>query len=296
MRVVIALLAALHMAGAAASTGVPAFTVQAPNGRTSLLIGSMHVPHQGLREPAASVLNGARVLVVEHAASSEPAQLELAPEVLEAMRGGVDKRAAWADRLTARQRDRIRRNLACPLAELDLSSQYDVLFKLKSPALLSALAFIPCAPKGVQSRDAFINREAELRQIPVSALESPEQIRTRRKALPEQVYASALLANAELDLGRTYRELANALNDGDFDAVAAISDRGFADQDARDLFRRVMLTERNAAWMSSLRVELDRGDAVVLVGAAHLPGKQGLLALLNSSGYRVVPTLLPAAQ
>jgi hypothetical protein len=45
--------------------GVPALKVTAPNGASSVLIGSLHIPSDGLRQPAASVMDGAKRYVVE---------------------------------------------------------------------------------------------------------------------------------------------------------------------------------------------------------------------------------------
>jgi len=39
--------------------------------------------------------------------------------------------------------------------------------------------------------------------------------------------------------------------------------------------------------MAPLKIQLNLGRAVVLVGAAHLPGREGILALLAKSGYRI---------
>jgi uncharacterized protein YbaP (TraB family) len=57
--------------------------------------------------------------------------------------------------------------------------------------------------------------------------------------------------------------------------------------DAPDLFR-ILITDRNAAWT---RVLADRlkgsGQVVVVVGAAHLLGPEGVAARLRALGYRV---------
>ncbi|WP_233874603.1 TraB/GumN family protein [Paraburkholderia adhaesiva] len=57
-------------------------------------------------------------------------------------------------------------------------------------------------------------------------------------------------------------------------------------------FYRIMIEERNRAWMTPLQRYLDQGNAVVLVGAGHLPSPAGLIRLLTLAGYRVEPTKL----
>lgn len=58
-------------------------------------------------------------------------------------------------------------------------------------------------------------------------------------------------------------------------------------RDAPDLFR-ILITERNAAWTEVLAERLaGSGDAVVVVGAAHLLGPDGVPAKLRALGFRV---------
>lgn len=45
--------------GARAAGGVPAFEIAAPNGRTSVLIGTIHVPYFALRQSGPRVFEGA---------------------------------------------------------------------------------------------------------------------------------------------------------------------------------------------------------------------------------------------
>lgn len=54
-------------------------------------------------------------------------------------------------------------------------------------------------------------------------------------------------------------------------------------------FERVLLTERNHAWHQVLRQEAPGRDVFVAVGAAHLPGPDGLLTLLEGDGYTITP-------
>lgn len=56
-----------------------------------------------------------------------------------------------------------------------------------------------------------------------------------------------------------------------------------------ELYRRINV-DRNQAWLPQLRAMLDRGgsdDTLVVVGALHLLGKDGLVQQLQAKGYRV---------
>lgn len=48
-----------------------------------------------------------------------------------------------------------------------------------------------------------------------------------------------------------------------------------------------LLDERNRLFVARMRKHLDQGQALVAVGALHLPGPEGILALLQAAGYRV---------
>src|SRR6478672_11531630 len=56
---------------------------------------------------------------------------------------------------------------------------------------------------------------------------------------------------------------------------------------AATLFAK-LVTDRNKSWIPKIE-EFARGkdDALVVVGAAHLVGKEGVLALLKAKGYTV---------
>ena len=58
-------------------------------------------------------------------------------------------------------------------------------------------------------------------------------------------------------------------------------------QQEPELYKR-LLVERNNNWMPKLDALFSRkGRSLVVVGAAHLVGPDGLLALLKAKGYRV---------
>jgi hypothetical protein len=56
-----------------------------------------------------------------------------------------------------------------------------------------------------------------------------------------------------------------------------------------DGFRKSMLIDRNAHMRDAALPMLDKGSAFIAVGALHLPGPTGLVALLRESGYIVTP-------
>jgi uncharacterized protein len=51
----------------------------------------------------------------------------------------------------------------------------------------------------------------------------------------------------------------------------------------------MLLSDRNRAWMEQMPKMLADAPTLVVVGAAHLVGDEGLLSLLRQSGYTVDP-------
>lgn len=80
-------------------------------------------------------------------------------------------------------------------------------------------------------------------------------------------------------------DLVSAWKKGDSDRIEELLVEGFEDYGA--LFDRFVI-QRNLQWMTAIE-ELFRGetDAMVVVGALHLVGGQGLIELLREKGYEV---------
>ncbi len=90
----------------------------------------------------------------------------------------------------------------------------------------------------------------------------------------------------ELDLvGSMTDELLQAWKTGDAATLDRILTSSFADYPA--LYHR-LLVQRNKAWMQTIIPLLQRQENVlIVVGAGHLGGPQGLVALLRKQGYTV---------
>jgi uncharacterized protein YbaP (TraB family) len=56
-----------------------------------------------------------------------------------------------------------------------------------------------------------------------------------------------------------------------------------------DKMERVMLTERNHAWLPVILEHSDKDKIFIAVGAAHLTGEAGILNLLAEAGYTLRP-------
>lgn len=312
-RLVIGALASLFLGSALAGQptpvqGVPALKVTAPNGQTSILIGSFHSPHRHLRQPAATALTNARRYVVESTpdtADRQPAKNGadlIAPEVLVAvLQGKKGARASWAASLTDAQVETLRRNWRCQLVQEGMASvnaeeTFEVILISKSAAWAADLAIKPCASDGLLSRDALLQRAAERKGLkPFSGLESQASVQGQRDAVPERIYRYQLYKAFTPEWRIAIEQTVQAINTGAYDTILEAMQS--LDESPADsaIFYKLMVADRNRAWMPNLARYLDEGGAFINVGAAHLPGPEGLIALLQAHGYRVDSIVLPAA-
>ena len=102
-------------------------------------------------------------------------------------------------------------------------------------------------------------------------------------AMQEQMLRSEL---AEMDTEKSsLRSILTAWQTGD---AAAIEKMLLASFTTNPAAYASLITERNRNWMPQLETCLRRSSpCFVIVGAAHLVGPQGLLAMLQQKGYRV---------
>jgi len=61
------------------------------------------------------------------------------------------------------------------------------------------------------------------------------------------------------------------------------------EQDEMEDFAEILLDNRNKKWLPILAKEMRSKSCFIAVGAGHLAGKQGVIQLLRSEGYTVLP-------
>ncbi|MDX1625765.1 MAG: TraB/GumN family protein [Wenzhouxiangellaceae bacterium] len=88
-----------------------------------------------------------------------------------------------------------------------------------------------------------------------------------------------------------FEELVEAYLEGDAERLRTLAERELAGMDPglAERFRREGIVERNRRMAERAAPLLDRGGTLVAVGALHLPGPEGLVALLRERGFEVRP-------
>ncbi len=120
------------------------------------------------------------------------------------------------------------------------------------------------------------------------------------ETMPEQiaVFNGLPLADQVLLLRDTLRYQAHVAQQFDQlleaylarDLAALVKTLRTPERDGADAFDTMMerlLDRRNRVMFERMRPQLRAGNAFIAVGAAHLPGENGLLQLLENAGYRV---------
>lgn len=122
---------------------------------------------------------------------------------------------------------------------------------------------------------------------PVIGLETAESQMDRFDKMPEAMQEQMLRSELkEMDTERSsLRALLTAWQSGDAPAIEKMLLSSFSGNPAA---YASLITERNRNWMPQLEACLKRtAPCFVIVGAAHVVGPEGLLAMLRRKGYRV---------
>lgn len=278
-RTIVVVIAAASTIAAATPTSVPVLRVTAPNGQPSILIGSIHVPVEGLNVPAPSIFDGARHYVIEHSGfSTLPADTD----------SGSGATREWAKSLTdAEINIYLRRSTCAGLSEVSARGW----LQAPTPHEANELAYTICPlPRHARSRDAYLFSIAPvaLRQNQ-EVLEDANWVELQRRKVPASFDVSGFRWALAHDPKTVLEQTRDALNAGDYDAIRTQVLESLGSPDAAVVYTRHMVDERNVEWLPRLDAILKDGHAVVVVGAMHFPGPSGLVTLLRERGYKVDP-------
>ncbi len=115
------------------------------------------------------------------------------------------------------------------------------------------------------------------------------QLRLFEQLTEAEQEAMLLASLEEMDQGKAFFErLFTAWQAGDAAGLEAVFNEGFDDDPVSQRLFEVIMLARNRRMVQRLEgLAADGRRHFVVVGAGHLPGKEGLLALLAARGYQV---------
>lgn len=147
---------------------------------------------------------------------------------------------------------------------------------------------------GPAALDSLLKFEAQSRKLTLIGLELPEEQTASLDAIPRKSQLALLRWALESESSRAEELEATTLAwlQGDLASLRrlALAPRA-SDAKLRPHFESLfkhLIVDRNVLMAHRLHVPLMRGGVFVAVGALHLEGNQGLLALIRQQGYRIV--------
>lgn len=266
-----------------AAAMVPVVEVTSQEGRRSLLIGSLHVGIAGIAMPdTAHFLPAAKRLVIEHRSQKEPTK--------EAGEGAL---SGWAKQLTDGEIETLVSRAACGGIGRDEALKQ---LTFKSVQTANQTAYTVCGVRGrLFSRDDWMLASwLGLKRGLPDVLEDDEWVESLRLRISEEDRLAGLRWILARDPLSVLESVVDTLNRGDYDQLSRLVGESYGDPAAAARYLEIMVNERNRHWMAPLSRYLNEGEAVVVVGAMHLPGPGGLMALLRSRGFEVRERRVPA--
>jgi uncharacterized protein YbaP (TraB family) len=123
---------------------------------------------------------------------------------------------------------------------------------------------------------------------PINGLETLEFQASLFDSIPYEEQAKDLVSY--VDSSETFKksslELAEVYKQQDLDKINSMSLKG---EGGMSKYMDLLLYDRNRKWAKMLAELLPRKSLLVAVGAAHLPGDNGVIALLRRQGFTLTP-------
>lgn len=135
--------------------------------------------------------------------------------------------------------------------------------------------------------DQYFIKQAKSRQLPVTWLETPEQQLAYLAGLGdvEDDFLDATLQQIS-KVHEELPELIKAWGKGDREKIQTLLDDESTSPELQHYLKQYLLKERNQRWIPKIMSQPSTNNFIV-VGAMHLYGRDGLLKLLESNGYRL---------
>jgi len=134
--------------------------------------------------------------------------------------------------------------------------------------------------------DMQLNARAHTANKSIVGLESVEmQLGMFDSLSPAEQESMVLKSNGPDSSSRVLMKIKDAWMTGDVAALDALLNEGL--KDVPTIFAK-LVSDRNAAWIPKIEQMVKTGDdALIVVGAGHLVGKNGVVEMLRAKGYKV---------
>ncbi|MDP4149668.1 MAG: TraB/GumN family protein [Bacteroidota bacterium] len=165
---------------------------------------------------------------------------------------------------------------------------FGMLERFKPMLISSIIEENNMACKTTDGMELMIMKEAQSLHKPIKGLETAEFQAGLFDSIPYEKQAKDLVNS--IDSMEQYKQmtldLAAVYKAQDLDKIDSLSRK---DDPGMDEYMDLLLYGRNRKWAKELDMMLNKGSLLIAVGAAHLPGEQGVINLLRKRGYAVTP-------
>jgi uncharacterized protein len=269
--------------------------IEAPGGqKPSWLFGTIHVTDSRVADPQQSIkdkIKDSRVLVLELKEAAYGNALTLKILERENLVFMPEQQTLW-DLIPDDQEDRLRND---PLLAM-IPAEF--LARMQPWLVGASLATPMCEVIRKQNKftlDQALAQRAQFANIPIEGLETiDEQLQVfSGTSLEDQVGLLLVQAASEVPTEDNFNTIVELYLSGHVSAVMPLNKR--IHRSANDALSRAaenleknLIEKRNKVMAARAAAHIEEGGAFIAVGALHLAGDQGVVALLRRAGYKLI--------
>ena len=253
------------------------YRAESPAHHITYFYPSFHLRDERVPRPPEAVLDNRTQLVLE----ADIAQARAHPELLTPYMLNpkpLDLAAYFTPAEIAGIRARAACNGVAPIVErLRLS-------------FISMFVALPCPKPNAGTYEELMEAAAQQRGLKIAALESAEEQLAALASLPDRLAIEGIKEysvhpeRAE----RLIERMITLYNAGKYDALYRLAiENGPKNAADNKLFLDKIVVERNRLMVKRMAGMLEEGNALIVIGALHFPGKDGIVDLLRRQGFTV---------
>lgn len=154
------------------------------------------------------------------------------------------------------------------------------------PFYLEQLIYIKYLGQDKESYEDNLKKIADRKKITVSGLETMEEQLQFLEEIPIAVQLKSMIKTIKEYSSETAR-LDALIKDYKSENLEVLSKAFEAEEDT--IWNDKLLVKRNNNWIPALQMKMEKKSCFIAVGAGHLGGAHGLIALLKAKGYTLEP-------
>ena len=249
--------------------------IEAPSGKTSYLLGTIHTDDQRVTEFSPKIIeafNQTEVFMMETLPPRDPSIFML-------------KQGTVAELVTEKEFDQIR-----DLADFH-SMHIEAAMRMK-PWLLAVIFDLP-KPKSLFSMDELLLAKSEEKLKTIKGLEKTSEHFSVLDSISiddQMVMLRAVLKRSQKDKERDFEKLLKTYQSGDLKKISDLDEAITGDMLPKALWANMkikLIDERNVGMANGLMTQASDNSVFAAVGASHLGGEGGILNRLRDAGYKV---------